>query len=50
MDFLKAILCLFVLVGVALLLGKTQHAKHPATHCYAVIGSITVLLLLWGCL
>jgi len=50
MDFLRAILCVVVVVVLALLMGRTQNAKHPAVHFYVWSISITVLLILRCCL
>lgn len=46
MDFLRAIVGFLVIVGLALLLGYTRHAKHPATHFYVFLCAISTLLLL----
>lgn len=46
MDFLRAILGIVIVIGLALFLGKLDHQKHPETFTYGWLGSIAVLLLL----
>lgn len=50
MDFLRAFIGIAVVIGLALLLGKTHNAKHPATRLYLWLFSISVLLFLRWCL
>lgn len=44
MEFLRAIICFVVVIGIAILLGRLDHHKHPVAYVYSVIGSIVVLL------
>lgn len=50
MDFLRAIIGIVVAVALAIIMGKAERSKHPGVHCYVWLGSIAVLLLMWGCL
>lgn len=50
MQFLRAIIGLFVLVAVVIIMGKTHHHKSHAVTVYSWIGCSVVLLLIWGCL
>jgi hypothetical protein len=50
MDFVRAIIAFAVVVGLALLLGKLDHHKHPEAFTYGWLGAIAVLLLLRWCL
>lgn len=49
-NFLRAIICFGVIIGVAFLLGKLDHHKHPEQCVYAYIVSGAVLFLTWGLL
>jgi hypothetical protein len=46
MIFLRVIIGIIALVGLALLLGSTRKVEHPATHLYLWLGSIVALLLI----
>jgi len=46
MDFLRAFIGVVVIVGIAVLLGRLDHHKHPETFTYCWISSIAVLLLM----
>lgn len=46
MDFLRAFIGFAIIFGIAILLGKLDHHKHPELYVYAWIGSIVVLLSL----
>jgi hypothetical protein len=46
MDFIRAIIGIFVIIFLAVVVGKTQNSKHPAVHFYTFLSALTVLLLI----
>jgi hypothetical protein len=46
MDFIRAIVGILVVIGLAFLLGWTQTFKHPAPTVYCWIFAVAVMILL----